>query len=106
MSAPVVSRRALIVEDLARAAERANRPAAAMLLRRFPEDRAAIAVVADDLRTAATRAGRVAGAAAGYLAVGGVRGAIGEMADYCGLSVDEWLVEACAEQGVALEGAV
>ncbi len=103
MSAPVVTRRALLVEDLARAAERANRPAAAMLLRRFPEDRAMLAVVAEDLRTAATRTGRVAGEAAGYLAAGGVRGAIAEMADHCGLSIEAWLAESCAEQGVAPE---
>lgn len=104
MSARVVSRRELVVEELARAAERANRPAAAMLLRRFHTDAAAINAVADDLRTAATRSGRVAGAAAGYLAAGGVRGAMGELADHCGLSIEEWTAESAREQGVALEG--
>ncbi len=100
MSAPVVSLRALVTEDLARTAERANRPAAAMLLRRFPTEAAALRAVADDLRNASSPAARVAGGAAGHLADGDLRGAAFELARHCGLNVNEWAEESAREQGV------
>ncbi|MEZ4395160.1 MAG: hypothetical protein R3A48_29115 [Polyangiales bacterium] len=102
MSARVVSLRAIVVEDIARTAERASRPAAAMLLRRFSDDAAAAKAVADDLRNAVTREARVAGAAAGYLADGGPRLAVDELAEFCGLEPDAWIEATCEEQGVAV----
>lgn len=100
MSAPVVSLRALVVEDIARAAERANRPAAAMLLRRCSTDTAALRAVDADLRTASTPAARIAGGAAGRLADDGPRGAAFELARHCGLNLAEWAAESAREQGV------
>ncbi len=100
MSARAVTLRALVVEDLARTAERCQRHAAAMLLRRFPEDSTALNTVASDLRTANTPAARVAGAAAGHLADGNVRRAAGYLAEFCGLSLEEWTAETSTEHGV------
>lgn len=103
MSARVVSLRALVVEDIARTADRFHRPAAAMLLRRFPDDTAAAKAVADDLRNSSAATARVAGAAAGYLADGGPRVAVAELAEYCGISVKAWVEATCEEQCVTVE---
>lgn len=103
MSARVASLRELVVEDIARTAERYHRPASAMLLRRFPDDTAAAKAVAADLRNSSTREARVAGAAAGYLADGGPRVAADELAEHCGISIEAWIEATCEEQGV--EGA-
>ncbi|MEZ4395067.1 MAG: hypothetical protein R3A48_28650 [Polyangiales bacterium] len=102
MSARVVSLRALVVEDIARTADWANRPAAALLLRRFPEDPEAVKAIADELRVAATPRARVAGCAAGYLADGSDPAALRELVDYTGLTDAEWIEETCREQGVAV----
>ncbi len=100
MSARVVSLRVLVAEDLARTAGRQGRPAAAMLLRRLHDDNDALNTVASDLRNASTMQARVAGAAAGHLADGNVQRAAGYLAEFCGLSVEEWTAETCTEQGV------
>lgn len=100
MSARVVSLRALVAEDIARTAERFSRHAAAMLLRRFPDDTEALNTAASDLRNASAPAARVAGAAAGHLADGNAQRAAGYLAEYCGLSADAWTAETCIEQGV------
>ena len=102
MSARTVTLRALLVEDIARTADRFHRPAAAMLLRRFPDDTAAAKAVADDLRNASAPAARVAGAAASYLANGGPRVAVAELAEHCGLSVEGWVEATCEEQCVTV----
>ena len=100
MSARVVSLRALLVEDIARTAEWANRPAAALLLRRFPEDIDAVQAVADELSASAPSRSRVAGGAAGHLADGSTYAALRELAKFCGLSGTEGVEETCREQGV------
>ena len=99
MSAGTVSLRTLVVEDIARTAAKCNRPAAAMLLRRFPCG-AALNAVAEDLGCAAQREARVAGVAAGHLSDGSVRCAVENLARFCGLSVEEWTAETAREQGV------
>ena len=101
MSARTVTLRALVIEDIARTAERQGRPAAAMLARHLTTlDPAVLNTVASDLRNASTPALRVAGAAAGHLADGNVQRAAGYLAEFCGLSADEWTAETCTEQGV------
>ena len=100
MSARTVTLRALVVEDIARTAERQGRPAVAMLLRRLSDDSTVLDTVASDLRNANGNASRVAGAAAGHLADGAVSRAAGYLAEFCGLSLDEWAAETSTEQGV------
>lgn len=98
-----MSLRALVVEDIARIAERAHRHAAAMLLRRFPDDAQAANAVASDLRSANISQARVAGAAAGYLADGGPRVAVAELAEHCGMSAEAWIEATCEEQNAELD---
>lgn len=100
MSARTVSLRALVIEDIARTAERAYRHAAAMLVRRFPDDDAALTAVSRDLAISVHPAARVAGAAAGALADGDIAAAVRELARFCGLDVAEWAAESAREQSV------
>lgn len=102
MSAGTVSLRALVVEDIARTAAKCNRPAAAMLLRRFPCGDALNAVAAD-LAGALQREGRAAGTATAHLSDGSVRLAVERLARFCGLSVEEWTAESAREQGVEVQ---
>lgn len=100
MSAGLVTLRALVVEDIARTAERLYHPAAALLLRRCPDDAEAARAVADSLRCSGAPRARVAGAAAGHLADDRPNAAAFELARFCGLSVAEWAKESAREQGV------
>lgn len=102
MSAQAVTLRALVIEDIAREADRRGHRAAARLLRIVgvgagvgAED---LAVAASDLRARSAQAAALAMLATGTVHAAGKAADI--LADECGLSGEEWIAETCREQGV------
>lgn len=103
MIARTVTLRALLIEDVARSAERAHRPAAEYLLRRLSDDTSALHAAGDELRLAVSSEARVAGRAAAYLAIGDHGSALSILAAYCGLPVGEWVEATLEEQDAELD---
>lgn len=94
------SLRALVLEDCALTAERQRRVCAARLLR-AEVDAAVARDVASELMADASREARAAGRAV-RIALEDEQQAAVILADYCGLSVEEWIDATCDEQGVEL----
>lgn len=94
MSARVVSLRELLIEDAARVALKADRPAVARLLRRADVSDEDVFAASADLK------GRSIAAALAHVALGEFDAALGHHCDVTGLDRRTWLAETCAEQGV------
>lgn len=98
MSAPVVTLRALVLEDCARAADRLQRPAVARLLRRADLSREDLTAASLDLRPRSARAAALAALATDAVLADGIAAEM--LAEECGLSCEEWVTETAREQGV------
>lgn len=98
MSARAISLRELVIEDVARTSERTGRHALPRLLRRVDVSVEDLTAAALDLP--ARSAAAAALAMLGTETFGADLRAAEILADECGLSVEEWTVETCCEQGV------